>query len=305
MHRLTINNIPYSIPGSWNELTQQQLLQLVTMYNKKYNLVELSVKLLLVITGLKVVFIDKYEAKGSDITSEAFEFRHGSHHFIIDIKDIIHAASKLDFLFHIEEIKGQKVYSLNSKLSRNLFPEIIFGMPLFREIWHGPADNFTNMILSEFIHAETAFDKLLSTSDEKYLDHLIAILYRPAGKLKTKDPEFRGDIREPFNDFIIDNRASLSHMIRDDIKIAILLFYTGSRYALTKIFPEVFSGSGSADTDTFRSYMGLIETLANYDITKKEEIRNAYLYDVLLTMNQSIIRDREWGKERKKPRRHV
>ena len=87
-----------------------------------------------------------------------------------------------------------------------------------------------------------------------------------------------------------------------NFKTAVLIYYIGCRYAITRIFPEVFKGSAS-DIDTFKSYMNLVETLSNYDITKKEEIRGAYLYDVLLTLNQSIIRDREREKEIKKLRR--
>ncbi len=303
MHCLTINNIPYSVPGTWNELTRAQLLSLVDMYNKEYNITELSVKLLLVITGLKVVYVTSYQAKGFGMSSQVYQFRHGRHFFIIDVNDIIFAASKLQFLFSIKEEKDQKYYMLDPQLSKNLIPEISFGLPFFKSTWYGPSDSLTNITFSEFIHAETAYDKLVKTNNDEYLNRIVAILYRPAGKIKTCDVDYRGDTREPFNDFLIDRRSKRAIFIRDNIKTAILLFYAGCRRALTKIFPEVFSGSASGG-DTFKSYMSLVEILAGYDITKKEEIRNAYLYDVLLTLNQSIIRDREREKELKKMR-HV
>jgi len=295
MHQLTINNVTYKVPSSWNELTQEQVLSLVDMYNKKYNLAEISVKLLMIITGIKVVFVQKYQASG-----EVFHFRHGKHNYIIDVRDIIYAASKLDFLFRTEEIKGQKVYSLDSKLNVNLLPEIRFGL-FFKKTWHGPADTLTNILFAEFIHAETAFDKLGATLNEKYLDRLIGILYRPEGRMQIDSP--RGDIREPFNDFLIDKHTKIAARIPENIKIAILLYYTGSRYAITKIFPEIFSGKGSKE-DTFKSYMNLVEVLAGYDVTKKDSVRSAYLFDVLLTLNQSILRDKEREKILKK-RAHV
>ena len=301
MHCLTINNIPYSVPSSWNELTKNQLLSMVDMYNKQYNLMELSVKLLLIITGLKVVFINKYPATGYGITIEVYQFRHGRHSFIIELNDIVFAASKLQFMFRIEEKDGQTVYSLNSKLSKNLLPQIRFGR-IFKRTWHGPADSISNISFSEFIHAETAYDKLLSTSREQYLNRLVAILYRPAGDDNINSPDFRGDVRRKFNDFLIEKSAKKAASMSKNFKTAVLIYYIGCRYAITRIFPEVFKGSAS-DIDTFKSYMNLVETLSNYDITKKEEIRGAYLYDVLLTLNQSIIRDREREKEIKKLRR--
>ena len=303
MHCLKINNIPYNVPSSWNELSRKQLLNLVDMYNKQYSFTELSVKLLLIITGLRLVFVTGYTASGFGITSEVYQFRHGRHVFIVDTKDIILAAGKLQFLFRIIDENGQKHYMLYSKLSKNLMPDISFGIPFFKTTWYGPSDSITNIKFSEFIHTETAYEKLMETGNDEYLNRLVAILYRPSGKTKLNDPNFRGDIREPFNDFMIDRRSKRAMFIADNIKIAILLYYTGCRLALTKIFPDVFGGSGSTGTDTFKSYMNLVETLANYDITKKEDIRNAYLYDVLLTLNQSILRDREREKELKKMRR--
>jgi hypothetical protein len=244
--------------------------------------------------------VSKYQASGYGITTDVFEFRHGRHIFIIDVKDIVFAASKLQFLFRIEEIKGQKVYSLESKLSKNLIPEISFGMSFFKRSWYGPDNALTNITFSEFIHAETAYDKLITSGDDKYLNRLVAILYRPSGNMKPKDPEFRGDVRRAFNDFTIDRQAKRAFFIQDNIKTAILIYYIGCRYAITKTFPDVFSGSGSEKTDTYRSYMNLVEVLANYDVTKKDDIRSAYLYDVLLTLNQSIIRDKETEKKFKK-----
>jgi len=274
---------------------------LVFMYNKQYNLNELSVKLLLVITGLRVVYMKSYSATGYGITTEIFQFRHGHRIFIVDIKDIVYAAGKLSYLFKTEDINGQKVYTLNSQLSKNLLPKIQFGV-LKKKLWYGPTDNLTNLIFCEWIHSENEFARFIKSGNENYLNRLVAVLYRE----KSFTNEYNGDVRKKFNDFLIDKNAGIAKRIPLSKRIAILLFYSGCRQALIKIFPDVFSGSSSGNThagDAFRSYLNLVETLAGFDVTKKEDVRNNLLYDVLYTINQSIIRDKELEtKLNKKPR---
>lgn len=302
MHTITINKIRFNVPGKWNELTREQLMKLMDMYNKQYNLAEVSVKLLLIITGIKVVYYGKFKVEVYKNPYEEYVFRYGNNIFIVDLKDIIHATSCLQFLFRIETINDQKVYILDSKLSKNLLPEIKFKW--FRK-WYGPADGLKNLTFSEFIHAETAFDRIANSKDDKYIDQLIAILYRQRGPVKESSKKYRGDLRESFNDFHIDRNAKIASRIPDNLKAAIMLYYQGCRYSITKLFPEVFSGSGGSKEETFKSYMNLVEVLSGYDITKKANIRNAYLYDVLLTLNESIIRDREREKGMEKIKKGI
>jgi len=279
MYTLKINNEIIRIPSSWNELTSEQLLTAISLSKKNLSLGEYTSRLLLNITGL--IPIIKKEKINSD--GYLFYFRYGKKKYLIDATDFSAISRKLGFLFNQENDN----YYFNYNLTRNLLPKI--RISLFKTLY-GPADTLTNFLFEEFIHSETNLNYFERTKDPKYLDKLIAVMYRPRDRsIKINDKNYHGDIRESFNDHRIEKISGITRRMDDIYKKAILLFYNGCRRFITSRFPNTFSETSPGNGDIFMSFMKLVNALSESDVTKKDQVRKSYLYDVLITMEELAI----------------
>lgn len=218
MHTLKIDNIIFTLPSSWNELNRQQLLHLARLNSQDIDLTRLRVLLLILFTGLKLV-----PGKG---TNNLYEFAYRRRRFILSNYDINFASEKLLALFKpVDEEKKQYVPDI--RLTKNLIPSFRIRLTRF----YGPADGLSNITLKEYIHAETYYEQMMLTGGEnKPLDLLIAVLYRP-GK---KSP---GDNREPFDDYRINANALKVAQLNPDYKKAILFFLRGLQIPPVAAFP--------------------------------------------------------------------
>jgi hypothetical protein len=113
--------------------------------------------------------------------------------------------------------------------------------------YHGPRENFRNLLFSEFIFADAFFLRYLQTNDEAQLDQLVAVLYRPQrADYNPTSPAYGGDRREDFNEHLLPRRARRLRHLPHHVKYAVLLWYRGCRHALTTRFEYVFSGENNA-----------------------------------------------------------
>lgn len=108
--------------------------------------------------------------------------------------------------------------------------------------WIGPKDAGSNMVFVEWINADRYYANYVKTKETKWLNHLIATLYRPHDKhMSESHPLYAGDLRVKLNEFHIVNRAKHCRIIPMATRIAILLQYVGFRNWLEKKYPETFS----------------------------------------------------------------
>ncbi len=280
MHTVKLNNDTYYLPSQWNELSKAQLLKVAEMSLQPIPLAEFLTKTMFAFLGFKVmrrksVFIDGFEH---------FYIKHGKKNvYLVTSHDVSFISENLQFLFVKVNNDENISLKINSKLTKNLLPEIKHAGTVF----HGPSDGLTNLCMNEYIHAETNFYKFCKTSEEKYLDKLIAIIYRPRNKKSNPDAiDYTGDLRLPFNDFLTERYTALLKSLNPATKYAIFIFYQGCKNFLINKFPNVYSGGSSSDDDVFMGFMSLVNALANSDVTKKEEVRKAYLMDVMITLEQ-------------------
>lgn len=285
MFKISINSDNYSCPSSWNELTHDQLIDLCYLSQQNLLANEFKTKILLSVLGLKTMHIqERY------INNEwCFYFRIGKKVvYILSSLDIACLLYKFDFLFvKNKDEEGNIQYQFNSHLTKNLIPSFkINGVEYF-----GPADSLTNLLFHEYIFAETNLVEHSKTQNEKYLDALIAVLWREQDEnYNPNDITFTGDRRKPFNDFQVDARAKAISKLDKVTKQAILFFYDGCRNYLRVKFKEVFEGAGSGDSiDAFSGFMKLVTALTNNDITKNEQVRKSYLYEVMVSLQEMKI----------------
>jgi hypothetical protein len=235
--------------------------------------------------------------------------------YLISTIDISFLINKFDFLFKItKNTEGNQMYSLCSKLSKQLIPEVKAGGKTF----YGPADGLSNILFHEYIHTETFYANYVkkqnvSSSSEAYreLDKLIAVLYRE--QVKNYDPhalDYNGDRREPFNDWLIDSRSLLISKLSLTTKNAILLYYTGCVNLIQLRFPEVFTPDSkppapdSKLNNTFINMMKLVTALTDNDVTKNEEVRKTNLYEIMISLQQMRIQSDMVKEQIKKHQTH-
>ena len=174
-------------------------------------------------------------------------FRKGKQEFILNNGQLAEAAGKLTFLLDDPKIP---VPEWNG--SRFWFTPPMFGL--------------YNMTVEQYLNCENNFAAFSATGDEKHMIKLSLNLWLP--KRFTRHPE--------------DRIAKLG----DDVKSAITLFYTGSRYYLADNFPNLFSkssGEGSGDVTQ------LIRTLNGGDVTRNEAILKVQLWDALKQLEDMAI----------------
>ena len=228
-----IKNYDFSFPSEWSELSKKQLLD-IAPYLQVW----------------KSIRIDKENIEGSQ----------QQHQLILELK--IHIFRKLanisekewnprnkcfkDFsVDDISEVIKNLDWLMSPGLTSDLLPKIRIGSTAFYS-----SGEYMNVITgAEFFYTEAHYESFFKEQNDEALNKLIAVLYRPAGegnKHNKNHSEFCGDIRESFNDNIIQMRSEKIARLPHKYKCAILNYYEGCRASLVASHPEVFE-KGSSD----------------------------------------------------------
>lgn len=186
-------------------------------------------------------------------------------------------------------IDGETMYILSEK-THFLLEENTFTVNLFPVLkikgrrYYGPASNLYDITLIEYAKAETRFIKYSETNDRKYLNELIAILWRPRKFFFFK--------RYKYDDRFINNADSISRL-PEDITFSIFLFFYGCRNYIIQSFPHVFiKTEDDATTENF-GWAGLINDLAGTKFGDIDKTSDTYLYTILLYLEQCAMREIE------------
>jgi hypothetical protein len=247
MRTLQLNNDIYHLPGTWNELTAEQLLYLINQVNRRASAEEIKLKLLLFCLPAHV---------------RKYRVTDGSHHFtVISGKRKYHFSAQeigiicniFDFLF-VEE-NGN--ISINPMLTRNPFPTVQCDSLTV----HGPGDGLQDITYEQFVFLLTYHQQM--QTDPNAIHSLLSIIYRP----NTGE--------------ILPEEMKKMHLA---VKTAILWFFLGCIQFISEKFPMTFSGGGTPSGNIFESQMRVIDALASNDVTKKEAVKNSLLYDALYSL---------------------
>lgn len=293
MKTLSINAEKFYLPGSWNELTHDQLLRIAELSQDERTEQDFKLKALLSITGLRMM--EKNSVIIDDI--EHFYIRTpGKNVYLLSVVQLYEVCEYLNFLFQYQvRPDGSAIWELSSKLTKNRIGTVNVN----DKIWHGPADGLSNIKVSEFIRAEVSLSKFYETKDIRYLRLLFSTLWRPAAKQPISI-----DIREEYDDGLVEKRSMLTAKIPLKILFAVMIFYLGCRRMLSVKFKYASDGKDSSnDKDVFMSFMRMVNGLAENDVTKHEAVRQTYLIEMMVTIDE-IARQNEELKEKTKKLRH-
>ena len=250
MNQVQIDDIHRLLPSTWNELTREQLLFVSGLFTLKLPLIEFRVKALFEFLSVKRNILKRMAPEDAYTLCES-----------------------LDFL------------NKEVNLTRNLIPVIKADMRLY----YGPADAMVYCTFGEFTLACSALDEYQKTGDEKYLNQLVAILYRPRKFLWSIRKYFTDnqDPRARFMNRTLKHRVGQLVTVDHCVKHSVFLFFTGVLNSLPALYPYVYRQKDETDIED-SGWASLIISLADGKTDDKslETVMNSNLYNVFIGLNK-------------------
>jgi len=258
MNQVQIDNINRSLPSTWNELTREQLLYVSGLFASKLSLIEFRVKALFEFLSIKRTTLKR-----------------------IAPEDAYTLCESLDFL------------NKEVTLTRNLLPVIKAGLKKY----YGPADAMVYCTFGEFTLVCSALDEYQKTGEEKHLDQLFAILYRPKKFLWSMRKHFTDnqDPRAKFMNRTLTRRAGKMGKVDHCVKYAAYLFFNGVLNSLPALYPFVYRQKDEPDSQD-NGWASLIISLADgkTDDRSLETVMNSNLYNVFIGLNNKAREYQEY-----------
>ncbi len=256
MIKITIDNSIYEVPSGWNEFSTEDLVALINICKKESTMIEIQLKFFLHCV---------YGCVTHDVGMNIYEIKTKQGRHTLRADELAMAMSVFDYLFDLDN-DGNPYFS--PKLTTNHFPRTQCGCTVL----YGPNDALDNITYNDFVWLQTWHSQM--KDNPSAVDEMINVLY--------KQKNGKQDV------------AILKKMSQT-VKTATLWLYLGTLHFLSVRFPHVFSGGASSDStvDVFDNQQRIIDTLAQGDVTKKEQVRSSLLYDALYSMEMAAIRQEE------------
>lgn len=188
-------------------------------------------------------------------------------------------------------------------LTVNKLPEICFYHRWKTHRWRGPADSLANLTIKEFAVADSYFLAFMESKDDSLLDFLIACLYRPQDSKKNPNrPDYDGDMREVFNEHILEKRANIVRTLSKVDKQVILYFYMASRKLLHVDYPNIFDEDGQDGQQHKQpsDWLDMIRTLPNEKFGTIQQAEKENMHAVFTVVDRMMMD----AKKNKTPKDH-
>ena len=218
MRTLTIDENEISIAETFNELSNDQLIAYVKNYY-------------IMLPRFFWIKDDKHEVISNDTYNALL------HAQLINIlkidEDTFQKFSAEDVVFLIDEMQVISFLLEESTLTKNHFIKL-------KDKLIGPDDDFADLTGEEYLWAEKFYLEYKETRGVTKLNAMIACLYKTVNKKKEILPF------EVKRISVIEKWIEQIEMYK---KIAILLFFEGCRNEIPELYPEMFRGKKSEDSD--------------------------------------------------------
>lgn len=250
------------IPSSYNEITLEQLRVYVEFVERRKS------EIFSLENGKVVVKDQKALTEAQSALLWAIldmKFRLFVRIGAYQIRDLVATEKLVDFFF-------------TDLLTENKLPRI----KRFRKSLYGPVNAFHRLSFEEFGFADNAFHQFNHTGDIKYLDELVATLYRPAKKkFDPKAADTDGDIRQEFNFLTIDFRMDQVAKMREVDKWCVYVWFDHCRRQLVERYKELFekndkkkSRSGGTWVETA---MAIGHGVLNFNVVRKTPVYQIFM----------------------------
>lgn len=268
MHIVRINSLVFNVPENWDELTLKQLKFLVKVTQQDVSVEELKVKMVLYCMGLHVL----------RRAGQLFVLRRGRRVLLLNATHICPLAQLMDYL--IDEAKNDKgqplEYYIRPRLTVNHFPKFCCKLKQFT----GPDDGLFTIRFEQYIYLLTYMDAMQRSPEE--IDKVLAILWH-SGK--------QFDIER------MEQDAKVLHRLPRATKMIMFWFVSACLADFSDQFPRLFNGGGATTRNVLDSQLRLLDTLAQGDMTKKDQVRQGILIDAFYTMDEAVRKQEEHEKQ--------
>jgi hypothetical protein len=179
-------------------------------------------------------------------------------------------------------------------LTAQLLPVITLPRFWFEEPrrYYGPREAFRNLRFDEFIFADAFYLRYLQTQHEKWLDQLVAVLYRPERRpYRPTSVDYAGDRRQDFNEHLLPARTAQLAKLPAHVKQAVLLYYRGCRRLLEQRYEYVFT-EGTQKQASTNGWQEVLHELAG-GVHRLDTTAHQALHNVLREMNRVLRRHEE------------
>ena len=250
MNQVKIDGKTYFTPSSWNELTRKQVLFISRLFQGQLTMVDFKLRALFDFLLVQPRILKR-----------------------IHPEDAYFLCETLDFLF-------SEVF-----LTRNLLPVIRTG----RRTFTGPSDAMMNCTFGEFTMANSLLDAFSKTKEQRYLDEMVSILYRPRKRFWFIRKGFSDsqDPRQRFTSRSLKTRCKRMARVEYSIKYSVFLFFSGVLNSLPALYRYVYEQKGDAGIED-NGWASLIISLADGKTDDKslETVMNSNLYNVMIGLNK-------------------
>lgn len=284
MNVLQIGNNTFETPANWDEVTGFHALDIASALISSSTIQEFKTRLMLrwlKLEGKIYSFGDRiYTSQGSK--RKTLKLHSKGKALFICPEDWYMLCETLDWMFITAPDGKTKLF--HSRLTRNPIPVI----KCKRLVLHGPDDMLSNCSSIEFAKADTRLQSYRNTGAEKYLDELIAVLYRPRGYFRVLKKYATGyyntDVRLPYSDAHLANAARISKLPADQ-RQAILMWFEGCSHTMADKYDAVFSGGPSGEDNL--GWAGVFQRIAD-KATEIEKVMAVNIHTLLFDLDQRI-----------------
>ena len=291
MHTIQIEHRSFEIPSQWSEVTPKHAKDIAVCLLASLSITDFKSSLMLRWLNLhdKLFTFEgrlyiQFESK-----RKLLLYAPRMQYPYLNPGDWSILCQTIDWLF--VDDKDSENPRFRSQLINNPLPQIKSRLSSFI----GPDHFLADCSAIEFAKADTRCMNFRSTNDPKYLDEMIAILYRPRKnfiKLKSYfSGELETDDRIPYSDACISNAKHFSK-IDFVYKFLILLFFEGCSHVMANKYRNVFSGSSNSESSGWASVFQMIAP----DVTKIEKVMHINIHTLLFDFDEKIkqsIQDRK------------
>ncbi len=265
MTTIKLNNKYLPCATEWNELSQQQLLQVIdALFLREYTGEQVALKL------LKVLFKLSY--------LQFFRCR------VEDLEEYLYLTG---FLIH------------ENKLTKNIIPSWRHKDVLY----FGPSDGMNNLLMEEFYFTEKYYlDWVADKETIDPLNELVAVLYRPVKEDYDfeKDPD--GDARVIFNENTCSYYAkNIVNQWPMNFKISVATWYEGYKRYLVDLYPNVSSGRVDGDPALF-GLLSVMRNIAKQGVHGNfDAVGKKYVSMMMMELTEIVIENERLKNDQTKP----
>lgn len=169
-------------------------------------------------------------------------------------------------------------------------------LPSYKTWWgkrlYGPCSNFEDLLMVEFHYAEVAYKNFIDTKEVKYLNELVAILYRLPNATHDFKKYPTADPRIPFSHLDIPHHMLQVQRWPLHVRQAVLYWYDANRQLLVDSYPTVYPEKPSMSQNLYDGLYGMMRALAGGKFGSFKEVEHMYVHHAhleLTYMNNDAI----------------